>query len=52
MDTPLTVPHAPPECSNLECLKDDRFAELSRVAVPCITWLSQIYRKRTYHSWR
>ena len=51
VDTPLTVPHAPPECSNLKCLKSGKFAELLRVAVPCITWLSQIYRKRTYHPW-
>ena len=52
MDTPLTAPHTPPECSSLKCLKADRFAELLRVAVPCITWLSKIYRKRTYHPWR
>ena len=51
MDTPLTVPHVPPECSNLKGLEADKFAELSQVAVPCITWLSKIYRKRTYHPW-
>ena len=52
MDTPLTVPHAPLGCSSLKCLKADKFAELLRVAVLCITWLSKIYRKRTYHPWR
>ena len=39
MDTPLTVPRVPLECSCLKCLKAHKFAELLRVAVPCITWL-------------
>ena len=52
MDTPLTVPGIPLECSCLKYLRARQFTELLQVAVPCITWLFKIYRKRTYHTWR
>ena len=42
VDTPLTVPRVPLGCSCLEYLKAHKFAELLRVAVPCITWLFKI----------
>ena len=52
MDTPLTVPPIPFGCSHLKCLRIHKFAELLRVAVPCITWLFKTYRKGTHHPWR
>ena len=52
MDTPITIPRVPLGCSYLKRLKAHKFAELFRVAVPCITWLFKIYRKRTYHAWQ
>ena len=45
MDTPPTVPRVPFGCSCLKYLKAHKFAELLRVAVPCITWLSKTYWK-------
>ena len=52
MDTPLTAPPVPLECSHLKYLKIHKFAELLRVAVPCITWLFKAYQKGTHHPWR
>ena len=51
MDTPLTAPPVPPECSHLKYLKIHKFAELLQVAVPCTTWLFKTYRKGTHHPW-
>ena len=52
MDTPLTAPPVPPECSHLKYLKIHKFAELLQVAVPCTTWLFKTYWKGTHHPWR